>query len=67
VAFKINIDDVQTESYQEVHGNHTFSINLIGSATIGENQVVKLRAYTVDGHTRTIDIERTSFTIERIL
>jgi hypothetical protein len=67
VAFEINIDDVQTEAYQEVHGNHTFSINLIGSATIGENQVVKLRAYTVDGHTRTIDIERTSFTIERIL
>jgi hypothetical protein len=67
VAFEVNIDNVQTEGFQEVHANGIISLNLIGSATIGENQVVKLRAYTVDGSTKSIDIERTSFTIERII
>lgn len=67
VGFELNIDDVQTEAYQELHTNSTISLNLIGSATIGQNQVVKLRAYTLDGATKTIDIERVSFTIERII
>jgi hypothetical protein len=67
VGFEVNIDDVQTEGYQEVHANGVISINLIASATIGENQVIKLRAYTLDGSTKTVDITRTSFTIERII
>jgi hypothetical protein len=67
VGYEVNIDGVQTEAYQETHANTILSINLIASATIGENQVVKLRAYTLDGSTKNINIERTSFTIERII
>jgi len=67
VGYEVNIDDVQTEAYQETHANTILSINLIASATIGENQVVKLRAYTLDGSTKNINIHRTSFTIERII
>jgi hypothetical protein len=67
VGYEVNIDDVQTEAYQETHANTILSINLIASATIGENQVIKLRAYTLDGSTKNINIHRTSFTIERII
>jgi hypothetical protein len=67
VGWEVNIDGVQTEAYQETHANTILSINLIASATIGENQVVKLRTYTLDGSTKNINIHRISFTIERII
>ena len=66
VGFEVNIDGIQTEGYQEVHSNGIMNINMYASATIGQNQVVYLRAYTLDGSTKNIDIERCTFSIERI-
>jgi hypothetical protein len=43
------------------------TIDISGTATIGENQVLQLRCRTLDGGTHAIDINRVYLIVERII
>jgi len=67
IAFAILIDGVETEAWQEIHANGLWSLNMAGTCSIGNGQVVQLIGKTLDGGTHTIDLNRIYLIIERII
>ena len=67
LGFVILIDGIESEAYSETHHNNIITVDISGTATIGENQVLQLRGRTLDGGTHAIDINRVYLIVERII
>jgi hypothetical protein len=67
IAFAILIDGIETEAYQEVHANGTWTLNMAGTCSIGNGQIVQLIGKTLDGGMHTINLSRIYLIIERII
>lgn len=64
---KIVIDDIDTEAYSIVSGNHDHTVNLITSTIVGAGSVIKLAMTSGDGSAHNVTFSRISFTIEKII
>jgi hypothetical protein len=61
------IDDIDTEAYSIVSGNHDHTVNLLTSTIVGAGSVIKLAMTSGDGHSHNVTFSRISFTIEKII
>jgi hypothetical protein len=64
---KIVIDDIDTEAYSIISGNHDHTVNLITSTIVGAGSIIKLAMTSGDGSSHNVTFSRISFTIEKII
>lgn len=67
IGVGIYIDGVETEAYSEGHSNILYSMDVRGTASIGQGQVVQLRIFTLDGGSHNESIKRANLIIEKII
>ena len=64
---KIVIDDIDTEAYSIISGNHDHTVNLNTSTIVGAGSVIKLAMTSGDGSSHNVTFSRIVFTIEKII
>jgi hypothetical protein len=67
IAHQVAIDGIPTDAYAETHDNGLRCKNFRGSASVGAGQYIEFLSYTTDASTRTLDVYKVIFTINRII
>jgi len=67
VGVGIYINGIETEAYSEIHANVLSTLTINGSSSIGKGDIIKLRAFCVDGGSHSLNVTRANLIVERII
>jgi hypothetical protein len=67
LVVQIQIDGMATEAFAQFDGNHTNTLVVQGSCTIGAGSIVGVYVSTGDGGVHGINVEKASWSIEKII
>jgi hypothetical protein len=67
LVLQINVDGKTTEAYGKFDGNHINTLVVQGSCTIGAGSLVEVLISTGDGGVHNINIEKATWSIEKII